>query len=558
MKYHNHTCKTVEIKYLLILVILFIFQFISNAQPVTQEWVRSYGYQDSLNDLLNDMALDSNGNIIVTGRIATSSQNTNYATVKYNPLGIQQWVATYNGPGSNSIDESIAVCTDINGNVYITGYSEEYGFLTDAYCTIKYDSLGNQLWLARYKNLPNGMDDPTAIAVDYQGNVYVTGSSQSFAGFDYLTIKYDSNGDSLWVRRYRGPGTANPDNYAYSICLDNQGNVYVTGESPEGLNSREACTIKYNSQGVQQWVVRHDTVNASGGYKVIIDRLTNDVYICGYWGGGGPTPQYLMVSKISSGGIKQWTKYYTGGISEAGYDIRIDNSHNIFVVGKAIFTQPIEDNYITIKYNTNGDTLWVRRFNVVQSTNSYPALTIDKFNNVYITGIRWQTSNYEFVTLKYDNGGNQKWLMTYPGGGAKINVDINLNVYVAGNNSSAGTGVDYITIKYSQPNGIIPIGGNLPVAFNLSQNYPNPFNPITKIKFEAPPAPPEVGMQIVSLKIYDVLGREVSSIFSSPWGRIGGAAYEVDWNGSNYPSGVYFYRLEVGVYTQTKKMVLVK
>jgi hypothetical protein len=183
---------------------------------------------------------------------------------------------------------------------------------------------------------------------------------------------------------------------------------------------------------------------------------------------------------------------------------------------------------------------------------------LDKYNDVYLAGFRWQGSGYEFITLKYDSNGEQKWLITYPGIGIKVEVNNNLDVYVAGNNSSAGTGVDYITIKYSQPNGIIPIGGNLPVAFNLSQNYPNPFNPITKIKFEAPPAPPEVGMQIVSLKIYDVLGREVSSIFSSPWGRIGGAAYEVDWNGSNYPSGVYFYRLEVGVYTQTKKMVLVK
>jgi hypothetical protein len=179
---------------------------------------------------------------------------------------------------------------------------------------------------------------------------------------------------------------------------------------------------------------------------------------------------------------------------------------------------------------------------------------ICQYNDIYLTGNKWNGTSYEFVTLKYDINGEQKWLMTHQGGAVKVEVDNNLAVYVSGSE----LGKDFTTIKYSQPNGIIPIGGNLPVAFNLSQNYPNPFNPITKIKFEAPPAPPEVGMQIVSLKIYDVLGREVSSIFSSPWGRIGGAAYEVDWNGSNYPSGVYFYRLEVGVYTQTKKMVLVK
>jgi hypothetical protein len=110
--------------------------------------------------------------------------------------------------------------------------------------------------------------------------------------------------------------------------------------------------------------------------------------------------------------------------------------------------------------------------------------------------------------------------------------------------------------------GISNGSGSNPTDFLLKQNYPNPFNPVTKIKFEAPLAPPEGGMQIVSLKIYDVLGKEVTTLFSSPWGRIGGAVYEADWDGSNYPSGVYFYRLVVSDASTplsiTKKMVLLK
>ena len=76
------------------------------------------------------------------------------------------------------------------------------------------------------------------------------------------------------------------------------------------------------------------------------------------------------------------------------------------------------------------------------------------------------------------------------------------------------------------------INSTVPVNFVLSQNYPNPFNPVTKIRFKAPLAPPEGGMQEVSLRIYNVLGKEVAIIFSSPWGRIGGAAYEAEWDGS--------------------------
>jgi hypothetical protein len=106
--------------------------------------------------------------------------------------------------------------------------------------------------------------------------------------------------------------------------------------------------------------------------------------------------------------------------------------------------------------------------------------------------------------------------------------------------------------------GIHNESSSIPNSYVLYQNYPNPFNPATKIKFQAPLSPPEGGMQIVSLKIYDILGKEVSTIFSSPWGRIGGATYSVDWDATNYPSGVYFYKLITGSYSETKKMVLIK
>lgn len=115
------------------------------------------------------------------------------------------------------------------------------------------------------------------------------------------------------------------------------------------------------------------------------------------------------------------------------------------------------------------------------------------------------------------------------------------------------------------PIGIRPISNQVPTTFNLYQNYPNPFNPKTKIRFQAPLSPPEGGKQIISLKIYDILGREVTTLFSSPWGRIGGATYEVEFDGSNFASGVYFYQLIVDdntnnldVYTETKKMILIK
>jgi len=97
---------------------------------------------------------------------------------------------------------------------------------------------------------------------------------------------------------------------------------------------------------------------------------------------------------------------------------------------------------------------------------------------------------------------------------------------------------------------------NIPVAFSLSQNYPNPFNPVTKIKFEIPEnGKSKIGNGIVSLKIYDLLGKEIETLVNE---SLMPGTYEAEFDGSNYPSGIYFYKLSAGNFTQTKKLILLK
>ena len=89
----------------------------------------------------------------------------------------------------------------------------------------------------------------------------------------------------------------------------------------------------------------------------------------------------------------------------------------------------------------------------------------------------------------------------------------------------------------------------IPESYKLSQNYPNPFNPKTNIKFDLPKA------SNIKLIVYDALGREVTTLVNE---ELKAGSYQVDWDGSGYPSGVYFYRLEVGNFVETKKMLLIK
>jgi photosystem II stability/assembly factor-like uncharacterized protein len=101
-------------------------------------------------------------------------------------------------------------------------------------------------------------------------------------------------------------------------------------------------------------------------------------------------------------------------------------------------------------------------------------------------------------------------------------------------------------------------GTNVPSSFKLYQNYPNPFNPTTTIKFDIPASPLAFGKGEgpgVRIIIYDILGREIIKLIDE---QLTPGSYKVDWNASNYASGLYFYKLVAGDFVETKKLVLLK
>ncbi|MCR4439494.1 MAG: T9SS type A sorting domain-containing protein, partial [candidate division KSB1 bacterium] len=89
----------------------------------------------------------------------------------------------------------------------------------------------------------------------------------------------------------------------------------------------------------------------------------------------------------------------------------------------------------------------------------------------------------------------------------------------------------------------------LPIHFSLGQNFPNPFNPATTISFSLP------SKSFVILKVFDALGREVSTLISE---ELSAGMYARQWNAAGLPSGVYFYRLQAGSFVETKKLVLLR
>jgi hypothetical protein len=100
--------------------------------------------------------------------------------------------------------------------------------------------------------------------------------------------------------------------------------------------------------------------------------------------------------------------------------------------------------------------------------------------------------------------------------------------------------------------GIKQISAEVPERFGLQQNYPNPFNPVTKIKFTVPATGKN---NFVKIAVYDVTGKLVTTLVDENFAP---GTYETDFNGENYSTGVYFYRMVTNDYSEVKKMILVK
>jgi len=229
-------------------------------------------------DFARALALDQDGNIYVTGTSTTPRFiEVNIATVKYNSAGGQQWAAFYNGPGS-ALDEPSALAVDELGNAYVAGTSQGRG-TGDDIVVIKYNASGVEQWAKRYTSSGTNPDAATDMALDASGNIFVTGSTNVAGNNNFVTIKYNPNGDQQWIAFYDSP--AKFSDGANALALDQAGNVYVTGSSMSQSLSTDFLTIKYNGAGIQQWVVRYAGPNKFDVAKAIAVDGSNDVIVTG-------------------------------------------------------------------------------------------------------------------------------------------------------------------------------------------------------------------------------------------------------------------------------------
>jgi hypothetical protein len=557
------------LKYLSITLLIFMLGFHSICY--SQQWVATYhgnflGDANSTNEA-HDLTIGGNF-VYITGFVTDTSHNTDMCIIKYNFNGNQIWANTFNGPG-NSDDKAYAIIVD-NTGAYITGYSTDTNNHADI-TTIKYDkSSGTTLWISTYQDTLITDSKAYAITVDAAGNLIVTGYATSLgtANKVIIVIKYEGNtGNILWCSKYAGDFNSE----ANALTVDSNDNVIVTGYtcSSASSGSENYITIKYNSNGIQQWAAIYDgTGEGTDIAKSVVTDSNNNVIVTGYSKGADCGYDYCTIKYSRNSGAQSWVARYdgTGHSDDIANAMVISNDDEIIVTGSSRSgqTEGTED-YLTIRYNDyNGDSVWVNRYNGTGGNSDIAYNLAISYNNraVYVTGssrhgipemttdmmtLKYRISSGNFLDSGSYNGTSDLEDVAYA-----VKVNRQNDVFITGFTMNAGDMMSgsstMATIKYGA--GMLTENDAvIPIAFKLYQNFPNPFNPSTVIKFD-------VGQPAnVKITIFDILGREVTVPVNT---ALEPGNYQINVNMQNYSSGVYFYELKVNGYREVKKMTLIK
>ena len=294
------------------------------------------------------VAVDQYGNVFVTGTsVDTTSIYGNMTTIAYSGVGMPLWTNRYKGTGLGGTSAASSMALDSEGNVFVAGNS--YG--PDGYqhyAAVAYSGAGVPLWTNQYIGPVNVNDGASAVAVDSNGNVFVTGLSDNTNGFyDYLTVAYSGAGAPLWTNRY-GTGSASSPT---AIAVETNGDVFVTGYSWSGVGFPDYAMVACTASGVPLWTNRYDgPVHRDDRAIGMAADGQGNVIVAGYSTGISSHYDYVTIA-YSSAGVPLWTNRYNGpgdGTDQATA-VAVDNSGNVFVTGYSWNGTTYE--FATIKYS---------------------------------------------------------------------------------------------------------------------------------------------------------------------------------------------------------------
>jgi len=499
----------------------------------------------------NDLAIDSTGNLLAcnsNGIFRTSNNGTNWDQIS-NLNSVLSIAVSGNGDYYAGNNYGKIIKSTNSGLSWVEIYNNQIQGNTTGIrdIMIKPDGkiFAGVYYLGLFRSIDNGINwfrINNGLTNQRVSIVASNGNAKLYAGTFHDGLFASSNSGNLWTQI----GLTNK--YVFSIGFNGALNIFVYTPSQQGGLYR-------STDSGLNWEQTGNGLSLSGNINIF--RTINGTIFCASGNG---------IYKSSDNG-SNWNQSGLAGINVTFFD---NNRSNYLFAGtsEAIFRSIDLGNnwvrldslgYIKSMCIQNPDNLFVALWNgnLYRSTNNgnnwmlvntgvaYYNLICNSIGNIF-------ASDYDGTYKSVNNGLN--WIQINSGLGftdiTGLALDSSGYIY-------AGTWGAGVFRSVQSTVSIKIITTELPSTFSLSQNYPNPFNPMTNIRFDLPKS------GLVKLIIYDLLGREITTLVNQ---KLQAGSYSVYWDGSNYPSGVYFYKLVVGdasaplsvAYSETKKMVLVK
>ena len=459
------------------------------------------------------------------------------------------WQRTYDGPAHYS-DRVYSVTLADNNNFYAVGSTIVSGFY---HYIMKLNELGDTIWTRKFQpNPPYGSFSYSSVS-DGTGGIVITGDSDTS-----FTMRLDKNGNTIWYKNYNTLYTT-----CFSIIKKNDGGFIACGKKFSSNNY--GYVINTDSLGNLLWQKLFPSTG-SKNYGDLIET-NNSFYITGTVTDAIVDTQQVLLTKLNYSGDVQWEKRYTiFGRNGNGAKI-IQISNRLLISGNTIDSILLQGRGYFIITDTTGNLLYTKIFQTSKSERLHDVLVLND-NKLLFTLLRDSVNGLKISrVIITDSTGNilQERFFIPPEREGYIEFEsimrANNGDFIFGGYSQLDTNIShediYIartdSLLYAPPIGIINEIEESPRVFLIYPPFPNPFNPTTNIKYEIP------NDAKVSIKVYDLLGREVFSV--NEYKQAG--SHEVMFDGSNLASGLYFYSLKAetsqrDVFTETKKMVLIK
>ena len=472
-----------------------------NAQElkVFEEWATSTGTQNMFLEIFTET--NASGGVYIGGATINSNGDYDILLTRYGRRGNLLWTVQYAGAGDGD-DAAAAMCLGDSGNVYVTGTVYSSSSNQNDCVVLKYDAYGNLKWVRTFNGNANGPDYGTDICIDANNNVYIGGAAtRTSTYYDFLVLKYDRGGNSQWVNYY---DNLNLFDIANNIEINGSA-IFVAGGTQVNASNYEYAVAEFNATNGNFNAVK--TSSSTGtGIDQIHDLCLDDngnIYVTGGVVNANNHYDYKTIKLDDSLNV-EWTAIYDGAdnLDDIGQSIQVDASGNVYVTGFSV-TLDEDTNMVTLKYDSTGTATWTEEYNNDHDLcDKGKTLIVDDSGNIYVSGTTHNGSNTDYLTLKYNSSGDLQWEISYNGPSNEndqaqdICIDDDGYIYVVGQCEDNG-GFKYYTVMYTEievidPPDVESTSNAISYIENVGQLLNTNQNPASDVKFYSTGTSPSV------------------------------------------------------------------